>query len=64
MIGEELELSTEGGGEKLRGGLVFANRPAPNGLLKGGNRIPPSGATVGECRGAFDDVCKARRVRI
>lgn len=64
MAGEDTVLSKEGGGEKLSGGRNFANRLDVAGLLKAGNRIPPSGATVGEFRGPLEDICNARRVRI
>lgn len=71
MIGEDTELSKEDRGETLSGGLVLPMRPpVVEGRLdvaraaNGGNRIPPSGATVGENSAPFEDVCSNRKVRI
>lgn len=63
-MGEPIVLSTEPRGETASGGPDFPKRLFEGGLLKGGNRMPPSGATVGEKRAPLDDVCKCLNVRI
>lgn len=71
MIGELTELSKEDRGETLSGGLDLPNRPPVvegrlevAGAANGGNRMPPSGATVGENSAPLEDVCSNRKVRI
>lgn len=64
MIGDVIVLSTEPRGETVSGGPAFPKRLVDGGLLKGGNRMPPSGATVGENKAPLEDVCKCRNVRI
>lgn len=70
-MGEDLELSKEDRGETLSGGRTLPIRaPVVEGRLdvagaaNGGNRMPPSGATVGENSAPFEDVCSNRKVRI
>lgn len=71
MIGEDVEVSKDDRGETLSGGRALPIRPpAVKGRLdiagagNGGNRIPPSGATVGENSAPFEEVCSNRKVRI
>lgn len=71
MIGEDVELSNEDRGETLSGGRTLPIRPPVvegrldvAGAANGGNRMPPSGATVGENSAPFDEVCSNRNVRI
>lgn len=71
MIGEDVEVSKEDRGETLSGGRALPIRPPVvkgrldiAGVANGGNRIPPSGAMVGENSAPFDEVCSNRKVRI
>lgn len=71
MIGEDVEVSKEAKGETLSGGRALPIRPPVvkgrlevAGAANGGNRMPPSGATVGENSAPFEDVCSNRKVRI
>lgn len=71
MIGEDVEVSKEDRGETLSGGRALPIRPPVvkerlevAGTANGGNRIPPSGARVGENNAPFEDVCSNRKVRI
>ena len=71
MIGEDVEVSKEDRGETLSGGRALPIRPPVvkgrldiAGAANGGNRIPPSGATVGENSAPFEEVCSNLKVRI
>lgn len=65
-MGDELVCSKDEAGEMLRGGRDDGpKRVAFATLFMGGNRIPPSGAWVGENKGPFETVdCRALSVRI
>lgn len=62
MIGDVIEFSKEECGDMLRGGPALPNRAEVAEVLKGGNRIPPSGAPVGENNDPDDEVCSNLKV--